>query len=156
MIYAGPNGYWERASAVPWMLEVGALVLAAILMAIAVAYALGWIPRRVLGRIGAGPATQVRGWPLAAVLTIIAFFFVALKYGLRDGGTLNLTSAGLLAIGLLIPLVALVALVRTVRADARTAGPVARRFGIAVSVACLGIAAWLGTYGFIGLRTWRD
>jgi CubicO group peptidase (beta-lactamase class C family) len=156
MVYAGPNGYWERASAVPWMLELGALVLAAILMATGVVYALGWIPRRLRGRIGAGPATQVRGWPLAAVLTIVAFFVVALKYGLRDGGTLNVASAGLFVIGLLIPVVALVALVRTARADGKRAGPVARRFGMALAIACLGIAAWLGTYGFIGMRTWRD
>ncbi len=155
MAYASPGGYWERASILPWLLEVAGLFLAALFMGLALAYALVWIPRRWLGRIAGGAPTTVRAWPLLAVLSIIGFFVLAIKFGLSDGGTLNAATGAMFIVGLLGPLVGLVALVRTVRADGRVVGPVARRFGILVSVACLGVAIWLGAYGFIGMRTWR-
>jgi hypothetical protein len=153
--FATGGQYWERASVAPVALLIIGLVLAVIVMAAAVGHALGWIPNRLRGRLRPGPATAVRVWPLAAVLSGVGFVFLAMRYGLSHGSTFNGASAGTFAASLLFPAVSVVALVKTVRANSAAAGPLARRFGMLVAIACLGVAAWLGAYGFLGIRTWR-
>lgn len=155
LIFASGGDYWERASLVPFILRLGGLVVALALMVAALAYGLGWLPNRLRGRLSPGPATAVRAWPLAAVASAVGFVVLAVKYGASHGATLNPASGGMFAASLIFPLVSVVALVKTVRAKSVEAGPLARRFGIMVAVACLGVAAWLGAYGFLGLRTWR-
>jgi hypothetical protein len=154
MVYATGGDYWERASLVPVVLRIVVLALALALMLAAILYAVGWIPRRLLGKVRGRPATAVRLWPFLAVVSGIGFVMIAIRYGLSDGGTFNLGSGAMFVASLQFPLVSLVALMISLRA-ASEAGPRARRFGILVSVACLAVVVWLGSYGFIGLRTWR-
>ncbi len=154
MVYASGGDYWERTSMVPLMLGMAGLIAALALMAAATVYAIGWLPRRFLGRIAAGPATTVRAWPLAAVVSAVVFVALALQFGLSHGATFNAASGGTFLASLGFPLVSVVGLVKTFRADPTAAGPAARRFGVLVGLACLGVAIWLGAYGFVGLRTW--
>jgi len=96
----------------------------------------------------------VRLWPLLTVGLLVALVVLSMKYGLSRGATMNPGTVGIFLAGIGYPIVGLIALLVALRADYGMVGRGLRRFELAVSVACLGLAVWLGYYGFLGLRTW--
>ncbi|MEO8448804.1 MAG: serine hydrolase domain-containing protein [Gemmatimonadota bacterium] len=155
MVYAGGGLYAVRTSIWPVWLGVVALGLALGLMASALLYVLVWVPKRLLGRLDGGrPVVSARLWPLAAVLLAIGFVAAAMKFGLASGGTFGPATVTITLLSVLFPIVAIIAMIRLAALPRGVVSQGVRRYGVAVSLACLSVAVWLAAYGFIGIRTW--
>ena len=132
-----------------------AFSVAFLLMASSILYALVWIPKRLLGRLDGGrPVVSARAGPLASVLLAIGFVVVAMKWGLSGGGRFGPASAAVTALSIAFPIVGMFAMVRIAALPKGAVSTGVRRYGIAVALACVGVAVWFAAYGFIGLRTW--
>lgn len=149
------QGSYERVSPlsvrVRWTLSLASLLM----MASSLAFAVVWVPRRLLGGLR-DRNLGVRAWPALAVLCL-AGAAVLLTLGGADPmylGTPTIYSVGFSALTLLFAGAALagaVSLVRT-RRDGMKQG--AWWHALLVTGANLLVAVYLGSHGILGLRFW--
>jgi len=133
---------------------LGAALL--LMSAASLLFALVWIPRRLLGRIGAGPAVSVRVWPLAATLLLAGAFFTlpVLQPSVRAIGSVSAVSLLVMALTAAYGAAALIGVVHVVHQRGAAMHRGAYWFA-AVHAALHGCAAlYLSWYGMLGLRLW--
>ena len=153
-VYATPSDYYERASLWGYRLLLTGAALATLLLASAVLAALVWVPRRLRGRISAGPATTVRLLPLLAVLTLAGSLALAVSIGMTEYGLRSWKTVGFAGGTVLFAMLALLSLTRVLTARKPAVSRGARVYALLVSLAAVATAIYCGAYGFIGLRTW--
>lgn len=150
-VMTGSRGYFERVPA--WMpyLGAGGLLPALLLMLSSVAYALVWIPARLLGRPVRHAA--VRAVPLGAVLALIAL--TAGMLIAPDDPTaavrFDLPSASYWLVSWLFLVLSFLGLLLARRAFAYELKPAVRIHALLVSIACCGMAAALAHWDLLAL-----
>lgn len=153
----GESGNRRKVSAAVVRFERGAAALAALLLLSAPAWALVWVPLKLLGK-GKGRPVMVRVWPLLAMTALPAAQLV-LNLGpgklIERLGNPSPASIGFLVFSWLFALLSAWALLCALRSDPRRVGAFARRHAAAVSAACLAAAAYLLSYRAIGFPLWR-
>jgi hypothetical protein len=138
--------------------QIGVGGLCLLLMASSLAFALVWIPRKLLGRMKEAPKLSVRVWPLAAAL---CFLGLALLASRQDPsviwllGNLTLYSGALFLLSLLFPAASVLSLM----AALWRRPPAVRRgvwlHSLLCSLSACVIAGYLAWFGLIGMRTWK-
>ena len=146
---------------VPGWLAWGQAILGAtclLLMASSLAFALVWIPRKLLGRMKDAPKLSVRSWPLAATLCFLGLVLIMSR---QDPsviwllGNLTLYSAALFLLSLLFPAASVLSLI----AALWVRPPALRRSvwlpSLLCSISACVVAGYLAWFGLIGVRTWK-
>jgi CubicO group peptidase (beta-lactamase class C family) len=132
-------------------------VLSLALMASAVAFALLWVPRKLLGRLRNTGHLSVRAFPLIAVLAIAGAFGV-LMLSMDDPlvklGRPTVLSVGFFLLTLVFAAAALAGLVQAVRARKWEIHRGVWLHALFVSLANTVVVLYLSYWGVIGLRPW--
>ena len=121
-----------------------------------VIYAPFWILGELNRRRRRPAERAVAGWPLIAVLSLIAFvviFILSSDNLIERMGNLTPWSLGLFAMTLVFAIAVLASLISVLRAGGEVRRGV-RRFSIVVTTGLVIAAAYLAYWGIIGLRTW--
>ncbi len=141
-------GVWLR-----WIVSI----LSIALMASAVAFALVWVPRKMLGRLRKARHLSVRAFPLIAVLSLAAAFGVlmlSMDDPLMKLGRPTALSVGFFLLTLVFAAAALAGLVQAVRARKWEVHRGVWLHALLVSLANTVVFLYLGYGGVIGLRPW--
>jgi len=121
-----------------------------------VIYAPFWILSGLSRRRRRPAERAMRGWPLIAVLSLVAFvviFILSSDDLIERMGNLTPWSFGLFEMTLVFAIAVLASLISVSRAGGEVRRGV-RRFSIVVTTALVIAAAYLAYWGIIGLRTW--
>ncbi|UCC81840.1 MAG: beta-lactamase family protein [Gemmatimonadota bacterium] len=133
------------------------LILCVALMASSVAFALVWVPRKLLGRLRGARHLSVRTFPLLAVLSLVAGFFV-LMLSMDDPivklGRPTALSVGFFLLTLVFAAATLTGLVQVVRARKWEIHRGVWLHALLVSLANTAAVLYLSYWGVIGLRPW--
>jgi CubicO group peptidase (beta-lactamase class C family) len=133
------------------------LILCLGLMASALAFALVWVPRKVLGRLRGARHLSVRVFPLFAVLSLLAAFgvlVVSMDDALMKLGRPTALSVGFFLLTLVFAAAALAGLVQAVRARKWEIHRGVWVHALLVSLANTVAVLYLSYWGVIGLRPW--
>jgi len=156
-VQAGIQGTMKRISAWRAWGEIVATIYVALSMVAIVLYAPFWILGGLSKRRRRPAERAMRTWPLLAVLSLVAFvgiFIVCSDDPFERLGNLTGWSVTLFLLTLAYPVAAVAGAISLWRAPAETVRQSVRRFSLAMTVALLIAAAYLGYWGFIGMRTW--
>ncbi len=132
-------------------------VLSLALMASAVAFALVWVPRKMLGRLRNTRHLSVRAFPLIAVLALAGAFGVlmlSMDDPLVNLGRPTALSVGFFLLSLVFAAAALAGLVQAVRARKWEIHRGVWLHALFVSLANTVAVLYLSYWGVIGLRPW--
>jgi CubicO group peptidase (beta-lactamase class C family) len=154
MIYVDQGFYGVRVSPLwPWT-RLGLVLLGLALMASSLAFALVWIPRRLMGRMRGVERLSVRGVPLLAALSLLAAFLVLDLAPDWMLGVFDILSFSVCLLTWAFAALSLWGLWLALRSFKWDVKPAVRIYSLLVSIACCGIAAYLGYWHLIGLRLW--
>jgi CubicO group peptidase (beta-lactamase class C family) len=136
--------------------RIALLILCAALMLSSVAFAVIWIIRKLLGKMKEVRHLSVRIVPLLATLLLflIPFCFSALNGNAI--GTANLVTVTIFLVTLLFPLLAVAGLILAFRVPGAEIHRGVRAHSLLVSLACCTLAAFLASWGLIGVRLWAE
>jgi CubicO group peptidase (beta-lactamase class C family) len=151
-----PVSYAERVSPVWPYTRIVLLVLCAALMLSSLAFAVVWIVRKLIGKMKGVPHLAVRWVPLLAVLCLLGIPFFAGKLEGAAIGTLNFFTFAIFLATLLFPLLALLGLILALRVPKEAINRGVRVHSLLVSLACCIVAAFLASWGLVGLRLWAS
>jgi hypothetical protein len=147
----------EVPRAIVWAQTIfGSLSLA--LLASMIPFAFWWIPWSILRKKITPPWFSFWVWPLIAALSLAgmaSFQFRGDILGVSRMGNLTVYSGFLFFLTLLFPAASVVALLSSLLFQRTGAGRVLRGYSLLCSCAACLIAAYLGYWGILGLRTWR-
>jgi CubicO group peptidase (beta-lactamase class C family) len=159
MISAVPPGipvpvYFVKTDPI-WPMMRMVLVLGALFaMLTSVAFAIIWIPRKIIGRMKGAPYLAVRILPLLATISLLAAFAMVLTsapaYLARPGFASITFFLGTIAFAIL-------SIAGLVLALASSQWPInrgVRIHSLLVAVACVGLTSYLAYWHQIGLRLW--
>jgi CubicO group peptidase (beta-lactamase class C family) len=150
----------QNFAAVPAWRAFGELALAAVslvLLASAPLFALGWVPRRLLGRMRGVRHLGARAWGLAAALSLFgaaSLFVLGLADPFRRLGAPTAWSWSYVLLSAAFAVAAAVAAVVASRAPVAEQNRVAAWHARLVAAAAVLVAGYLAWFGLIGLRTW--
>ena len=157
----GELGNLRKVSAAVIWCERAVAGIAGLLMLSSPLWALFWVPLRRLGK-HRGRSVAVRLWPLLSVMTIL---FSAALLGMPGGGGYarladqfgrpSLPAFSFVVLSWAFVLLAVQGLSYALRIGPSLVGRFARLHSIAVSSACLVVAAYLLFYRAIGFPTWQ-
>jgi CubicO group peptidase (beta-lactamase class C family) len=124
--------------------------------AASVLFALVWIPRRLLGKIPAGPATQVRAWPLAATLLLAVSVLIlpVMKPQESELGLISPLTVTVMIASAAYGIAALAGLWSVLRWRSAAINRCAYWFASLHALLHSATAVYLGWHGLIGLRLW--
>lgn len=128
-----------------------------LLMASAALFALIWIPRKLLGKLGGAPYLSIRVVPLLSLASLagaVALFAVSGDDLLQRFGKPTVWSMGFCALTWAFALTAVLGLVLTLRARGSGVRPGVYVQALAVSLANSVVAAYLAYWGVVGYRSW--
>jgi hypothetical protein len=140
-------------------MQLGSCAVAAFLMLTTLAFALVWMPRKLLGRMCGGGHLGVRLLPLLATLSAV----VPAAYFLLPGGTpemiqrfgrMTLWSLALFFLTLALPACAVAGVVQALRHRRERINRVVWWHSFVTSVMMTVVSIYLAYWGIIGLRTW--
>jgi CubicO group peptidase (beta-lactamase class C family) len=155
-IEAGSSTYRRIPAWLAWA-QIAWLLVAVVLMASSVLFALVWLPRRFFGKLKGQAGISVRVWPLVSVLAFVGFV-IAFMAGISDPiprlGEVTPYSLGQLVLSVLFAITALWGLLKATRSRDSAIPRVARLHSLLVAAASSSIALYLMYWGMIGLRTW--
>jgi hypothetical protein len=149
---------FRRVPAWAVWLELAAAALSLALMASAVLFALWWIPRRLMGKGPRALHLGTRLWPLVAAVTLALLLLLmagddpAMIWLLGD---FTPYSATVFLLSVLFPIASMAGLFAAWRARRHGMTGGAWAHSLAVSIAGCAIAAYLGSWGLLGIRTWQ-
>ncbi len=146
--------YMRRASPWPPRLVIAGLITAAIVLASAILVALVWVPRAMLGKARNAAANRLRTTVLVAVLAIAAFVVLGVTADVSTLGVVSARTVAIFVFSVLVPALALIALGASARAPKLVVGGAVKVHSLLISLAALGFALLLITFGLAGLRTW--
>jgi CubicO group peptidase (beta-lactamase class C family) len=146
--------YMERVSPWPRRLVLFGLIAAAVLFASAVVAALVWVPRAMFGKTTNATANRLRATVLFAVLTIVGFAALVITSDFSKLGVMTPRAVAIFIFSLLVPIVALIALLTAARAPKAIVGRFAKVHSFLVALAAVGFSLLLIVYDLTGLRTW--
>ncbi|HEV2298999.1 MAG TPA: serine hydrolase domain-containing protein [Candidatus Acidoferrales bacterium] len=156
LVYATEGFYGRRMSSVWPVIRLGLVALAFVLMATSGAFALVWIPRKLLGRMRNVPSLSIRWLPLAAMGALAGALFVFNAIPGWLAGTRNVYTISFCILTWLFAALSVLSLILCLRTIKNSdVKPIVRVHCLLVAFACCGIAGWLGWFGMIGLRLWR-
>ena len=135
--------------------------IAALLMVSSPLWAVAWVPLKLAGKLE-HRLIAARVWPLLAVMTLsmaIAVWILSTGQGdfarvVDQFGRPTLAAISLVVLSWIFVLLALQGLVCSWRSSPKRTGRLARLHSIAVSTACLVVAAYLLYFRAIGFPTW--
>ncbi len=148
--------YAERVSPVWPYTRVALLVLCALLMLSSLAFALVWMVRKLIGKMKGVRHLSVRGVPLLAALCFLGIPFFANALNGAAIGALNFFTFGIFLATILFPLLSLLGLVLALRVPKEEIHRGVRLHSLLVSLACCVVAAFLASWGLIGIRFWAS
>lgn len=158
MAYASKGSYYERTSA--WKTYLYRILVfgAFVIMLSSIAYAVFWIPIRLLGkaRRKARHPTYIsmRVVPLLAVLSLVVGMAKMGDQTMLEFGMLTTLNVVFFASTLLFAALSVVSLYTTFRSFYKPVRPIARVYAVLLSLSCFGMTLYLGYWGVIGLRLW--
>jgi len=130
---------------------------AVVLMLSAPLFALVWIPRWLFGRLRHAPHLRARALSLAAVVSLLGAFSLVVLAGedvIGRFGRPTPWSLGFCGLTVLFAVLAVYGLWLALRVPEGGTNRAARWHSILVAAANVLVAAYLGYWGIIGLRTW--
>jgi CubicO group peptidase (beta-lactamase class C family) len=154
------DAYWQTFRRVPaWLPWVEAAVIAAavLLMLSSVAFALVWVPRKILGHMRSVECLSVRTMPVLAALAMgCAQLLIALSMGdaIARLGRITPWSLGFFGSTLTFAVFALLGLVFALRCRNRQIRRWVWWHAFTASIVFTVVAVYLSYWGIIGLRTW--
>lgn len=159
-----PLAWAEYVRTSPWkpVFYRSLLLVTLALMLSAVAYGLVWIPvricLRVTGRRRAPPGLRIRMFPLLAVLSILGGGVLLGRWASnpQELGVVSPASVGFYVSTLAFAVLSVLSLIIAVDGIWRGEGRGASLHSAVVSLACVGLTAYLWYWGLIGLRLWAD
>jgi len=151
-----PVSYAERVSPVWPYTRIVLLGLCAALMLSSLVFAVVWMLRKLIGKMKGVPHLAVRWVPLLAVLCLLGIPFFAGKLDGAAIGTLNFFTFAIFLATILFPLLSLTGLVLALRVPKETINRGVRLHSLVVSLACCVVAAFLASWGLLGLRLWAS
>jgi CubicO group peptidase (beta-lactamase class C family) len=145
--------YGERTSILWTYARLATLLLALLVMATSVLFAVVWVLRKLFGGMKDVPHLAVRTIPLLATLSFcaLALSFTKLSW---DTGKFTLGNAGFFVLSLLFPLLSLIGLLLAVRVKKNEINAATRMHSLLVALACCVVSAFVASWHFIGLRIW--
>ncbi len=146
--------YYERASgtwAIARLMLVGGAIAA---MLSSIAFAAVWIPRLIFGRIRRARYFSVRIVPLASALVFVAAFLPQSNATPMELAKPNLVPLTLFLGSYLFVALSMVSAVIALRSFRWKVNWVVRLHSLLVTIACVGMTAYLSYWGMIGFRTW--
>ncbi len=156
----GSDFYEKTPGWMPW-LHGGLFAAAWVIMLSSLGYALVWIPidlvKRISGRGKRSSYLRMRVAPLAAVLVLIVAFTLVGMQAERSLALLGQKTAANVLFCIAtwgFALLSALSLLFAIRSFSRTVKPFARIYALALSLCCVGITAYLGYWGIIGVRLW--
>lgn len=151
---ADPVSYALRVSRVWPYTRMVLLALCCVLMLSSLAFAVVWMVRKLIGKMKGVRHLSVRGVPLLGVLCLMSIPFFAGKLDGAAIGTLNFFTFVIFLATILFPLLAVLGLVLAVRVPKEEIQHGVRLHSLLVSLACCVVAAFLASWGLLGLRLW--
>jgi hypothetical protein len=146
--------YMERVSPWPRRLVIVGLIAAGALFASAVLAALVWIPRAMFGKSRNAATNKLRWTVLFSVLAIGALAALVVTSDFSKLGVITPRAVAIFVFSLLVPLLALIAVVAAARAPKATVGRFVKVHSLLVAFAAVGFSILLFVYDLTGLRTW--
>ena len=146
--------YMERVSPWPRRLVIVGLIAAAVLFASAVLAALVWIPRAMFGKSRSAATNKLRWTVLFSVLAIGALAALVVTSDFSKLGVITPRAVAIFVFSLLVPLLALIAVVAAARAPKAAVGRFVKVHSLLVALAAVGFSILLFVYDLTGLRTW--
>ena len=158
LTYMGDNAvsYAERVSPVWPYTRVALLVSCAVLMLSSVVFAVIWIVLKLIGKMKGVGHLAVRWVPLLAVLCLVAIPFLFKGLNGSAIGTLNARTAGIFLATILFPVLSVLGLWLALRVPKAEIHRGVHAHSLLVSLACCVAAAFLASWGLIGLRLWAS
>ena len=156
-IQAGFGTVMKRIPAWRALMQIVATVFVLLSMVATLIYAPFWVLGGLSKRRRRPVERGMRLWPLAAILSLIAFvgIIVVSSDDLIDRmGNLTGWSAAVFAATVSFGIGSLASAISWWRAPAQAVRPGVRRFSLIVALALLIAGAYLARWGIIGLRTW--
>ena len=157
----GEIGSLRKTSATVVWFERLVAGIAALLMVSSPLWAVAWVPLKLRGKLK-GRLVAARVWPLLAVMALsiaITVWFGSTGWGdfarvVDQFGRPTLAAVSFVVLSWIFVLLALQGLVCSWRSSPKRTGRLARLHSIAVSTACLVVAAYLLNFRAIGFPTW--
>jgi hypothetical protein len=152
----GAFGTFKKVSALRIWGQVVAVVVILLLMLSALLFALIWMPRKLLGKLRNSGPLSVRILPLAGVVLLMGFL-VLLWNSLGDITTIGLrtpVTIGVMILSLAFPAAAVAGLGAAIRYRSAPMNRIAYWHSVLVAIAMAVVAAYLGYWGWIGMRLW--
>jgi hypothetical protein len=146
--------YAERVSSFWPYTRLGILVVCAVLMASSLIFAVIWILLMIIGKMKGVRHLRVRAVPVLAILSLMAIPFCFNALHGTALGTLNALTGGIFLATILFPLLSLLGLTLALRAPKAEVHRGVLMHSLLVSLACCVVAAFLASWGWIGLRIW--
>jgi hypothetical protein len=112
--------------------------------------------RKLIGKMKGVRHLSVRGVPLLAALCFLGIPFFANALNGAAIGTLNFFTFGIFLATILFPLLSLLGLVLALRVPKEEIHRGVRLHSLLVSLACCVVAAFLASWGLIGIRFWAS
>jgi hypothetical protein len=137
-----------------WPLTRFSLIVAALLlMSTSVAFAMVWIPRKLLGRLRGVEHLSVRALPLLATLSFIALLW---RWTVPPivGASANPSTLAIFLLSIVFPLLSIAALAVSARSGRFQMNRGVQIHSLLVAIACVGVSGYLGYWGLIGVRVW--
>ncbi|MDP2318408.1 MAG: serine hydrolase domain-containing protein [Acidobacteriota bacterium] len=150
----GTRLYAEQRPRWPIDLLRFAMALAVLIATSPLLAALVWGAGEALGRRGDGDWWAIRGLIIATTVTLVAFAAIASNAPVIRLAEANGVSGALFLLTGLHPMLAVITLGSTWQAARAGAARGLVLYGTLTSLAHVGIAAYLGWWGLLGIRTW--
>jgi CubicO group peptidase (beta-lactamase class C family) len=157
-VYATRSSFYERSSHIAALLLRWLFVGALVAMLSSLIYALFWIPRWVYrvfrGRHKRDDAIIARAFSLAAVSSLVLGILCLLSQPLLDMGRMSSGNVVFFLGTLLFAIFSVCSLVLFVITYGTNRSLMGRLYDLLVSLACIGMTAYLAYWDIIGLRMW--
>lgn len=148
------HGSWERISAFGAWFPIYGLALALLALFSTLAFAPVWITRLALGHMKDVRGLYLRILPLASAVLLLLSGAILMGADLTTLATANFRSVGFTVLTVLFAVSALAAVIENLRTVKVPMHWAVRGHTLVASVGALIIAAYLGYWHIIGLRTW--
>lgn len=148
------HGSWERISAFGAWFPIYALALALVALFSSLLFAPVWITRLAMGQMKDVRGLYLRILPLVSAILLLLSSAILMGANLTTLATANFRSIGFTVLTVLFALSALAAVVENLRTIKQPAHWAVRSHTLVASVGALVIAAYLGYWHIIALRTW--
>ncbi|HVB98827.1 MAG TPA: serine hydrolase domain-containing protein [Candidatus Dormibacteraeota bacterium] len=151
-----PRGFFGRQRGVLWPLIRFILVdLALLAILSSFAFALWWIPRKLMGKMKETANLSLRAMPLLAGLSLLGAALVAAWTPVYVLGTYNMASVSIWLLTWLFAAFSVLGLILAWPAHWKTGRRAVFWHSLVVSAACCGLTIYMAYWHLLGIRLWN-